>query len=171
MSARDPILDLQRSTRRIAATGAVSAIAAAVWAFWPIAREPLTLASANESITPSKDAATPKLAFNPAAFEAQLWTPPPQPPPKVVVQKPVPPPLKLQLIGISRDNGPDGTPVLRGVLYDPDSDRLLIVASGEKVELAGRSPIVVAKLTPDTIELQDGENTRRLTLNDERRQP
>lgn len=170
MAARDPILDLQRSTRRIATVGVVVSTAAAVWAFWPFAREPRTLASTAESIAPSRDISTSKLAFDPGAFEAQLWTPPPQPPPKVVVQQPAPPALKLQLIGISRDNGHDGTTVLRGVLYDPDSDRLLIVASGEKVELAGRSPIVVSKLTPDAIELQDGENTRRLTLNDDRKQ-
>lgn len=178
MAIRDPILDLQRSTRRLAAAGGAAALAVGVWAFWPIRAEPLRLADVGvgvgvgQSDPAGKDSVAPKIAFNAAAFDAPLWTPPPPPPSKPVAQKPPPPPpLKLQLIGISRDNGTDGTPILRGVLYDPDSDRLLIVASGEKIELAGRQPILIAKLTADAIELQDGDITRRLTLSDERRQP
>jgi hypothetical protein len=89
----------------------------------------------------------------------------------VVVQ--APPPLRLQLIGITRDAPKDGTTaVLRAALYDPDSDRLLLVAAGETLT-AGRGggtplQLKIASLTADTIELSDGTLTRTLTLKETR---
>ena len=167
----DPVLALNRSTRAWAIAAGALALGVGVWAFWPIDRAPLSL----ESASGAEHAPPPKLALNADAFAAPLWTPTPPAPAPVVVQKPVTPPLKLQLIGITRDTPPQGgSPVLRAALYDPDSDKLLIVAAGEKIKLIGTatspsSPTyTVASLTADAIELTDGETTRTLSLKDDR---
>lgn len=165
----DPILALRRSTRLVAGVGAALVVAAFAWALWPIERAPLAFAEAagQPLATPSAE----RLAFNADAFNATLWTPPPVPPPApVIAQKPPPPPMKLQLIGITRDTPVSGgTPVLRAALYDPESDRMLIVAAGEKITLGGKARYTVASLTNDTIELADGDIVRKLSLKDERR--
>ncbi|MEK6701644.1 MAG: hypothetical protein AABZ53_05230 [Planctomycetota bacterium] len=108
--------------------------------------------------------------MNTEAFSATLWVTPPPPVSPIVVQKQVIPPLKLQLLGISRDTPIPGEPsVLRAALFDPDSDRLLIVSAGEKITTKGSVVLTVASLTVDAIEIFDGESTRKLSLKEDRR--
>jgi hypothetical protein len=168
MMKHDPILTLNRSTRRRALLGAALVAASAVWAAWPLERNPLALADASGQ--PREIPSAERLAFNTDAFNATLWTPPPPPPAPVIAQKTPPLPLKLQLIGITRDTPVGGgTPVLRAALYDPENDRMLIVAAGERVSVGGTDRYTVASLTADTIELADGDTVRTLSLKDERR--
>lgn len=170
MTTTDPILALQRSTRRWAVVAGVAMLGAWAWALWPIAQTPLTLATTDKASSPAKPTA---VAFNPDAFDVRLWTPPPAPPATpIVAQKPAPPPIKLQLIGISREAAEPGKDaVLRAALYDPDADKLLIVAAGETLTPGSGRPLTVASLTAEAVELSDGETTRKLSLNDERRTP
>lgn len=164
----DPVLALRRSTRRVTSVGLAVAACIAAWAMWPLKLEPMTLATgADPRHAPAcRDLA----AFNADEFNVTLWTPPTVPPPApIIAEKPPPIPLNLQLIGITRDTPTDGgTAILRAALYDPESDRMLIVAAGETIT-TGNARYTVALLTADTIELADGETVRKLSLNDERR--
>jgi len=164
---QDPVLALRRSTRRVMTVGLAVVACVVAWALWPLAPEPITLATGDRAAAPASPG---RLAFNADAFKVTLWTPTPVPPPApVVAQKPPSPPLRLQLIGITRDTPTDGgPPVLRAAMYDPESDRMLIVAAGEKITTT-KASYTVASLTADTIELADGETVRKLSLNDERR--
>ena len=96
-----------------------------------------------------------------SAFVVRLWNPPPPPEARnaLVAGRTAPPPkpLRLQLIGIIDDGRQ-----LRAALYDPETDRLLIVATGDRVK---RHTITI---TADAVELADGRVTHRLTLRKDR---
>jgi hypothetical protein len=93
-------------------------------------------------------------ALDIAAYKAPLWiveAPPPPPPPA----PPPPPPLKLQLLAVITEGD-----IQKAAIYDPDTDRLFMVASGETV--AGR---MVENVDPRGVDLRDGKQVRRLALN------
>ena len=100
--------------------------------------------------------------FDQSAFAVRLWNPPPPPPEArnaLVAGQTAPPPkpLRLQLIGIIDDGRQ-----LRAALYDPETDRLLIVATGDRVKQH------TITITADAVELADGRVTHRLTLRKDR---
>ena len=66
--------------------------------------------------------------------------------------------IRFQLIGIINDGGQ-----LKAALYDPDTDRLLIVQSGDRI----RDHTVTA-ISAEDVELSDGRSTTRLTLIEDR---
>lgn len=116
-------------------------------------------------------------AFDLAAFDAPIWVEPPAPPapppaPAVVEIKPVPPaptppppPLKLQLIAISTRaptarEGTAAPTVYRAIVYDPDSDSLLTLETGQSLA-AGRS---VEHVNASTVSFRDGPHVRTLAL-------
>ena len=95
-----------------------------------------------------------------STFIVRLWNPPPpEAPPegrdRRLAEQSSPP--RLQLIGITDDGRQ-----LRAALYDPDADRLLIVASGDHVK---KHTVTV---TPDAVELVNGQVTYRLALRKDR---
>jgi hypothetical protein len=103
--------------------------------------------------------------FDPDAFNVALWTPPPVQDVIVSAPPPPPPPLKLQLLGITRGAGstgdsPTASP-LRACLYDPDTDRVLIVAQGDTL-----GSFTVRELTAEGVEFVDGTRVERLSLRD-----
>jgi len=95
------------------------------------------------------------------AFAARLWNAPPTPDrggPVADDRSKRQPPLRLELIGITRDNDR-----LYAVLYDPESDRLLTVGDGDQI----RDHTVTA-ISESEVELSDGRSTRRLALREGR---
>ncbi|MFG0243483.1 MAG: hypothetical protein ACF8R9_11925 [Phycisphaerales bacterium JB054] len=98
------------------------------------------------------------------AFAAAIWNPPAAPErPAATVERttPVPPP-KLQLIGIVHDTDEDGAVLLRAALYDPDTDKLHLVASGERV-----GAVTVASIERGVVSLESAGRTSRLALREE----
>lgn len=92
------------------------------------------------------------------AFRAPIWVaePPPPPPPAPPPPAALPPPLRLQLLAIVRDAG-----TLRATLYDPDTDRLHVVAAGDTVGTRA-----VERVEPDAVHLRDEAGPRTLSLRD-----
>ena len=91
------------------------------------------------------------------AFTANLWNPPPVKKTSTALIKrelPRAKPLKLQLIGIIGDGN-----TLKAAIYDPDSDQLLIVASGQSI-----LGCTISKITKDTVVIADGSFTHHLQL-------
>lgn len=92
-----------------------------------------------------------------ASFEVALWNPPPKaaPPAPAVVERAEP--LRLQLLGIVHTA--EG---LRAALYDPEDDRIHLVADGESI---GR--VAVVRVADQVVELADGRRTHLLRIREE----
>lgn len=95
-------------------------------------------------------------ALNGAAFRVPLWVADPAPTPDPAPPTPLPP-LKLQLLAILRDGG-----VYKAVVYDPDSDRIQVLATGDslgsrKVHSVNRADFtVVDESGQRTLSLKEG---------------
>ena len=162
MTAGDPIARLHRSITRLQWTAGVLAVATGVWAFWPQAVAPIAVAKVDDHAPASHKPVTPAVRSDFLALK--LWTPPAPPAEAAKPAAPTPrPPLKLQLVGITRESG-QGEGTVRAALYDPETDKLLIVASGEKVGV-----FTVTSLTNDEIGLADNQGVRMLSLRDDGR--
>ncbi len=107
-------------------------------------------------ISPPEVATKQVAALDLAAFRVPLWVaePAPPPPPEPVVAVTPPPPLNLQLLAIVREGQ-----VYKAAVYDPDLDRILVVAAGEKV--GTRS---VQRVDKATMTLRDETGERVLLL-------
>lgn len=122
-----------------------------VWVWWPLGSASVT---PPEITAAARPVPTPLVAaLDVDAFRAPVWVAPPPvsaaaPPP------PPPPPLKLQLLAIMRE----GT-AYKAALYDPDSDRLLVVGSGDRV-----SGQTVDGVAADRVSLRDERGVRTLSL-------
>jgi hypothetical protein len=141
-------------------------LASALWAFAPLA-PPAVAPEPNLELHKKDASATgPELvAFDRAAFRAPLWIAPPAPPPPApTVAAAPPPPLKLQLLAIIKEDGDQGQVSYRAMVYDPDSDKVMVVASGESI--AGRT---VESIDQAALRIKDekGGGARVLTLKTE----
>jgi len=137
-----------------------AAAACAAWALWPL-RPPPELTWDSMTDAPQGEGAgqvTETVVLDTTAFAAPLWIAPPPPPPKPAppAPPPPPPPLRLQLVGIVVEEGGP-----RAVLYDPDTDVLHIVASGEAV-----GSCVVESVSKAEVTLRQGDRLRTLALRD-----
>ncbi len=113
------------------------------------------MVSINLREPPSTPSDSLQVPLDPSAFSAKLWNPPPEVSEEVTVQRTVPrKPLRLQLVGIIDDGQ-----ALRAAVYDPDTDRLLILASGERVHQH-----TITSITADAVMLADDRVSHRLTL-------
>ncbi|MFN0132484.1 MAG: hypothetical protein ACKVW3_08160 [Phycisphaerales bacterium] len=108
------------------------------------------------------------------AFRAPIWVadpPPPVPPPSSPPATP-PPPVRLQLLAIIREPGPEASTIAnatkadaaapwtyRATLYDPDTDRLYVVAAGDVVGTR-----TVERVDADEVRLSDAAGSRTLSL-------
>lgn len=148
---------------RLAAMGAV--ITAAWWALLPLEQPDL---SPPPPLGDSEDAPVDPAAFailDDAAFHTPLWVAPPAPPPPVAETAPAqPPPLKLQLLAIvrqetlaDRDHAPTGG--YKALLYDPDADKIIEVASGDSI-----GSCTVVGIADRELTLKDSAGTRTLSL-------
>lgn len=152
-----------RQRGALVAVGAALALGLA-WALRPLHRAPaveVELGAPDGSVPGPGDLAP----LDRAAFAAHIWNPPPRPEAAEVSsdtrEQPAPPP-KLQLIGVAHDTGADGDTVLRAALYDPDTDKLHLVASGERIGA------VRVSVDPEGVSLETAGGTARLALRDER---
>lgn len=146
------------------ALGGCAVLASLAWALAPLSPVPdlkveLRSPAGGES---GEDALPP---VDRAAFAARLWNP--LPPPATPGAAPEPrqaaaPPPRLRLIGIVHDTANDGEQVLRAALYDPDTDTLHIVASGEQI-----GGVLIASVDPDSVRLEIGGRPATLALRDE----
>ncbi len=95
------------------------------------------------------------------AFETPVWTiaAAPQPPAPPPPPPPAPPPLKLLLIGIIKE-----AEVYKAVIYDPDTNKLFVVASGQ--DAAGHT---IDRVAADAITIKDGSLVRTLPEDGRRR--
>lgn len=159
----DPLSHLRRSLGLRAGLAILSSITLATWALLPHTRT-----RPQDAVQPAEDRPTSVVIpmipmippLNTEVFAAaRLWTPPPviaQAPKPTPPAPPAPPiPLKLQLLGVTRDE----RDVLHAALYDPDTDRVCLVANGESV-----GAFKLTSLSATTVELSDGRGVRRLTL-------
>lgn len=132
----DPI----RSARRCATLTWIAGLAVvaplAIWALKPL---PAHTMSMPELRPPAEVQASAQGAtLDASVFSVRLWNPPPVTASATGATPPPPPPaapLKLQLIGIVADPAAEEgkPPLLRAALYDPDTDRLYVVAAGEMI--------------------------------------
>lgn len=130
--------------------GLAIAVSGAI-ALWPLPPPRSLLAptqSADEEVVPFRLA-----SLDLDAFRVPIWVAPP-PPPAPPTPEPPPPPLRLTLLAIVREGNN-----YKAALYDPDTDRLLVVASGESV--SGRT---VESVQSDRVSLRDSKGTRTLVL-------
>jgi hypothetical protein len=132
---------------------AAAVTACGVWAFAPL-EHPRVEVPALPAAAPQE--APERRPIELAAFRAPLWVAPPAPPPPARPEPapPPPPPLKFQLLAIVRE-----AEMLKAVLYDPDTDRLLVVAEGEP--LGARR---VERVHPTTVDIRDDRGIRTLSL-------
>lgn len=136
---------------RLALSGMVVA-GAAGFAFWPVRPEVFT-APVIEREAPMKREATP---LNLAAFRAPIWVAeaPPPAPVAAAAPAPPPPPLKIQLLAIVKEGA-----VYKAAVYDPDTDRIVVVAEGEKVGAR-----LVERVEESRLTLRDQVGARVLAL-------
>ncbi len=162
LTAPDPLALSRRRTRAVLCVCVAAVAASAAWSLNPVA-VPAIEAKATDPDRALLDtglaADTEAAPIDLAVFDAPLWRiveapPPPAPKPVVQAPPPPPPPLKLQLLGIRSDGDQR-----RAVLYDPDQDRVFIVASGESI--AGRE---VDSITEASVLLRDRSGVRTLAL-------
>jgi hypothetical protein len=149
-----------RPARRAAWTGwlrrlalAVAVAACAWWALGPMEHPEV---EKHAWPPPPPTAAPPArqlLSLDVSAFSAPLWVAPPSAP--VAEATASTPPLRLQLVAIVRDGES-----LRAVLYDPDTDRLLVSGPGDAV---GDGTIESVSLSG--LVLRNPSGTRTLSLN------
>lgn len=160
-SPSDPILRWRHRERFALAGGGTAVLLSAMWAFWPLPR----LQPPDATLTVPDRAPTERDepdSFTREAFAARIWNPPPVPGQDPVPIATVPPPsavTRLQLIGIVHDDDGSGEVVTRAAIYDPETDKLHIVASGESIGL-----IAIAGVDDTGVDLASAGRTTRLVL-------
>lgn len=157
---KDPLAQLQRSRRHIAAVSAIVAAGAGVWAFRPVSGavvRTLQATSPQNSVVGNDTA-----QIRSELFAVKLWAPPVKPPPPPSpVTPPTPPPMKLQLLAIlkttSDSTGTAGP--FNAMLFDPDADKLVTLGAGGTI-----GPFTVRSVESRRVEIAQGEFTYSLTL-------
>lgn len=167
--APDLILTLRKQARRtaIGAVGCIIVILIAAipstdrWTppTWNPEDRESAAAQQQRSKLNTRPATTKQTADRQRLYAAELWTPDPKP---VIAEVPAPPPppprptLKLQLLGI-HSTGIDGP--LAATLYDPGTDRLAIVKSGDRVGLFDVDAVTIVG-----VDLRDAVGVRTLAV-------
>lgn len=162
-STSDPIRDWRRRERWAIAIAGVALALSLAWVLRPLPARPGFDAELHAS--PPRDGGIETAEpLDRTAFAAAIWNPPATPErPAATAEKatPVPPP-RLQLIGIVHDTDENGAVLLRAALYDPDTDKLHLVASGERV-----GAVTVASIESGVVSLESAGRTTRLALREE----
>ncbi|MBX3378387.1 MAG: hypothetical protein KF678_15440 [Phycisphaeraceae bacterium] len=130
--------------------------AAAAFALWPVQARHVTVSP----IDHAEPARRTLAALDLTAFRAPIWvaelSPPAPPAPSPA--PPPPPPNKIQLLAIIRDSD---SGKYRAAVYDPDTDRVLVVAAGERLGIR-----TVEQVDRSSLTLRDAAGTRTLALKD-----
>lgn len=154
VESADLLAQSRRRTKQVAAGCGLALLGALAWALAPT-HSAVIEASSLEVANAAADV-PPPAPLDVKAFETPVWTiaAAPQPPVPPPPPPPAPPPLKLQLIGIIKE-----AEVYKAVIYDPDTNKLFVVASGESA--AGHT---VERVIADSITIKDGPLVRTLAL-------
>lgn len=150
----DPLQQSCRRTKLVALASGGVVLVGVGWALLPPGKLSVEIPSLALA-TASQDEVKPA-PLDAKAFDTPVWTiaAAPQPPTAPPPPPPPPPPLKLQLIGILKeDRG------YKAVLYDPDTNRLFVKATGE--EALGHK---IDRVAADAITIKDGPLVRTLAL-------
>ncbi len=141
-----------RTTRVTAVLVSGMVVIAAAFAVWPMHAVKVETPRIELPQPESKQLA----ALDLKAFRAPIWVaePAPPPPPALTQPPPTPPPLKLQLLAILNEKG-----VYKAAVYDPDGDRIIVVAAGEKIGTRTADSI-----TRTSLVLKDETGLRTLAL-------
>ncbi len=125
---------------------------AAAFAVWPVHRVVVEAPRIELPQAEFKQLA----ALDLKAFRAPIWVAEsaPTPPPAPTQPPPPPPPLKLQLLAILNEKG-----VYKAAVYDPDGDRIIVVAAGEKI-----GSRTADSITRTSLVLKDETGLRTLAL-------
>ena len=147
-----PRIGAVRVSRTLVGALGVAVLAAGVFSAWPLGT-PTTSAEPEEPTRPQQQK-PPVAALEQDGFRAPIWVA--DPPPPSAQPPPAPtPPLRLQLLAITNDGAE-----LKAALYDPDTDKLLVVVSGDPI--GHRS---VERIAADAVVLREGEILRTLAIN------
>jgi len=144
----------RRRTRHMALACGGVVLVGLVWALLPASTPRTDVPSLEVAGQGPRETKLPPLDAK--AFDTPVWTiaAAPQPPPPPAPPPPPPPPLKLQLIGILKeDQG------YKAVLYDPDTNKLFVVATGG--EALGHT---IDRVAADAVTIKDGALVRTLAL-------
>lgn len=153
--ARDRSARSRAAGRLRTAPCLVAVVLSAWWALAPLESPDMSVPELDELETAPDG---PRLAtLDVDAFRVPLWVSPPAPP-EPEPDPPPPPPLRMQLLAVV--GGPES---YSAVLYDPDADRLVVVAPGEALA-QGR---VVEGVTARGVRIRDGEHIRTLAVRDD----
>jgi hypothetical protein len=150
--------------RRIHATwlaGAAAITSCALWAAAPPGESSRPDGAVVVAAPLPKLVNAPPNPIDPQAFTARLWNPGPAEQASQVAQHEVAvrsATMPLQLIGIINEAGQ-----LKAALYDPQTDRVLIVTSGDRI-----GQHTITQISASTVELSDGRFTSRLKLREDR---
>lgn len=173
LSSGSADLPSKRSTSRLCIAGCIVCVGALMWALWPLeaggikreaeAISTRALAAAGQPKNAGRIASAP---IDLRAFDAQLWKAPPKPPP-IAAAPPAPapaaPPLRLQLVAIIQEQlqtpGALAPAIRRAALFDPDTNRLHSVSSGDTL-LRYR----VGTISADSLQLSDTNGSTSHTL-------
>ncbi len=112
-----------RVPRRVLASCAAAVATCTAWAFWPLPRRDASPPTPALHERPR----TALASLDPEAFRTPIWVA--EPPPTVPEKPPPAPPVRLRLVAIVRDSDE----LLRAILFDPDSNRLITAAAGETI--------------------------------------
>jgi hypothetical protein len=107
-------------------------ISATVWALAPLESPDIARPVSARSPDDSPSASVSSPALDQSAFRVPLWIAQVTTSPAAVepvIAAPPRPPLRLQLLAIIRD---EATATYRAMVYDPDTDRVLVGSVGER---------------------------------------
>lgn len=135
-------------------------ISSGIFALWPVHQRHILVPTLDHALEPAHSPAQALSSLDLAAFRLPIWVAeaPPPPAPAPAPPPPMPAPLKIQLLAIIRESKP-GT--YRAAVYDPDTDRVLVVAAGERIGSRAVERVDRASLT-----LSDQHGSRVLALKD-----
>lgn len=150
----DPLQQSRRRTKLVALGCGAAVLAGSGWVLLPA--RVLTIEVPSLALSAASQEEVKVTPLDAKAFDTPVWTiaAAPQPPAPPPPPPPPPPPLKLQLIGILKeDQG------YKAVLYDPDTNKLFVKATGE--EALGHK---IDRVAADAITIKDGTLVRTLAL-------
>jgi len=152
---------LERAIRRrrlLAGSGLMLTVSVAVWAFSPVSSS--VRLDLRPVVATAQHTRPERGRLDRAPFSRRIWN---AATPEATVAGPsrqsTTGDFRFKLVGITSDEG-----VLRAALYDPQTDRLLIVGHGDRL---GSSEVTL--IEAKVVELTAGSRSRRLSL--ERRRP
>jgi hypothetical protein len=151
--AEDVLHRSRRRTRVVCTACGLAFVGTAAWAVLVPRGTPIELPNVGAG-QPAAAPPAPRPLDTAAFSSATLWTVPETDVQKVAAAAPPPPPLRVQLLGIIKEGD-----AYKGVLFDPDTSKLLVVGTGDAVQ--GRN---VERVAGDALSIRHGALLQVLAL-------